>query len=120
MYDKVRVTFSDVSVTVTVPKGTRIIDISEKVGSYIAYNCREGECGSCMFHVIEGYDNLSKMGALEKSTLLNAFHEIIDGWRRIDDPANLVERIQRENIAGKKCRLACQTKVEGDVTVAPF
>ena len=68
----------------------------------------------------QGYDNLSKMGVLEKSTLLNAFHEIIDGWRRVDDPAELVERIQRENIGGKKCRLACQTKVEGDVTVAPF
>ena len=35
---KAKIKFADVNVTVTVPVGTRIIEISEKVGSYIAYN----------------------------------------------------------------------------------
>ncbi|MFA6179339.1 MAG: 2Fe-2S iron-sulfur cluster binding domain-containing protein [Candidatus Methylopumilus sp.] len=117
---KAKVTFSDVNVTVNVPVGTRIIELSEAVGSYIAYNCREGDCGVCMFEVTKGQENLSAVTAEEKAVLRARFQEIIDGWRAIPDIAALQTKMQRENFAGKHCRLACQTQVFGDVTVAPL
>ncbi|MGV3582986.1 MAG: 2Fe-2S iron-sulfur cluster-binding protein [Methylophilus sp.] len=117
---KAKVTFSDVGVTVVVPVGSRIIDLSESVGSYIAYSCREGDCGVCMFEVVKGQENLSEITADEKTVLKHRFYEIIDGWRATSDIAQLQTKMQRENFAGKCCRLACQTQVYGDVTVAPL
>ena len=117
---KVKVTFSDVNVTVNVPVGTRIIEISEAVGSYIAYNCREGDCGVCVFEVIKGQENLSELTKEEKAVLLAHFQEVIDGWRAAPNIEILQSKMQRENFAGKYCRLACQTQVFGDVTVAPL
>ena len=117
---KAKVKFADVNVTVTVPVGTRIIEISEKVGSYIAYNCREGDCGSCLFTVLDGADNLSKPSALENSTLLEHFQSVLDGWRAAGDIESLQAMMLRENFAGKVCRLACQTQVFGDATVSPL
>ena len=117
---KARVKFADVTVTVTVPVGTRIIEISEEVGSYIAYSCREGDCGTCVFTVLEGAENLSKPSALEKATLLVHFQKIVDGWRGAGDLESLKAMMRRENFADKECRLACQTQVFGDATVAPF
>jgi len=117
---KAKVTFSDVGVTIVVPVGSRIIDLSESVGSYIAYNCREGDCGVCMFEVVKGQENLSELTANEKTVLKQRFYEIIDGWRSTSDINKLQEKMSRENFAGKHCRLACQTQVYGDVTVAPM
>jgi ferredoxin len=117
---KAKVTFSDVSVTVTVPVGVRIIEISEAAGSYIAYSCREGECGTCMFQVVDGSENLSEPSELEKRTLLAGFKEIIAGWQSVNDVRQLHAKILRENFAGKECRLACQAQVFGDVTVMPL
>lgn len=117
---KAKVTFSDVNVTVNVPVGTRIIEISEAVGSYIAYNCREGDCGVCVFEVIKGQENLSELTKEEKAVLLAHFQEVIDGWRSAPNIEILQTKMQRENFAGKYCRLACQTQVFGDVTVAPL
>ncbi len=45
---KARLKFEDIDVTVTVPAGSRVIEISEKVNSGIIYGCREGDCGSCL------------------------------------------------------------------------
>jgi len=117
---KARVTFSDVNVTVTVPVGTRIIELSEGVGSYINYSCREGDCGTCLLQVIKGEENLSKPSELEQNALLEKFREIVDGWRNAPTVEAMESRIQRENFAGKHVRLACQTQVFGDVTVAPL
>ena len=107
-------------VTVNVPVGTRIIELSEAVGSYIAYNCREGDCGVCLFEVIKGRENLSELSDQEKTVLRAHFQEIMDGWRAIGDLDKLQARMQRENFIGKHCRLACQTQVFGDVIVAPL
>ncbi|MBV5310649.1 2Fe-2S iron-sulfur cluster binding domain-containing protein, partial [Chromatium okenii] len=46
-----KITFTDIGQTVNVPAGTRIIEISEKIGAGIIYGCREGDCGTCMMHV---------------------------------------------------------------------
>lgn len=117
---KAKVTFSDVNVTVNVPVGTRIIELSEAVGSYIAYNCREGDCGVCLFEVVKGQENLSALTNEEKIVLRARFQEILDGWRATPSIEALQAKMQRENFAGKHCRLACQTQVFGDVTVAPL
>ena len=117
---KAKVKFADVNVTVTVPVGTRILEISEKVGSYIAYNCREGDCGQCMCAVIEGAGNLSEPSALEKATLLQAYRDTLDAWRSLDSAEAIAAAMRREGLTGKTCRLACQTQVFGDTVVAPL
>jgi len=90
-----KLTFVDVALTVNVPQGTRIIEISEKVGSGITYGCREGECGTCITRVVEGMENLSEPSALET-------------------------RVLKDNLAGRNDRLACQCQVlTGTVKVRP-
>ncbi|MDY6992932.1 MAG: 2Fe-2S iron-sulfur cluster binding domain-containing protein [Pseudomonadota bacterium] len=91
---KAQLTFSDINMTVTVPIGVRVIEISEKVGAGIVYGCREGDCGTCLMEVEEGWNNLSTPSVLE-------------------------DKILRENMAGKHHRLACQAQVLGDVKVRP-
>jgi ferredoxin len=92
---KATITFADINVTVTVPAGTRVIEISEKVGSGITYCCREGDCGTCMMKVTEGWDNLT-------------------------EPSVLEDKVLRDNFAGKQNRLACQAQVLGGaISVKP-
>ncbi len=91
---KAKVTFSDIELTVNVPVGTRVIEISEKVGSGIIYGCRECDCGTCMMKVEEGWNNLS-------------------------EPTVLEDKVLRENMAGRHYRLACQAQGVGDVKVRP-
>ena len=91
---KAKLTFKDTGITVTVPVGVRVIEISEKVGSNIIYGCREGDCGTCLMKVEEGWENLSTPSVIE-------------------------DKVLRENAAGKHYRLACQAQVLGDATVSP-
>lgn len=92
---KANVTFEDINVTVTVPAGTRLIEISEKVGAGITYGCREGECGTCMMKIVAGMENMTDRSVLE-------------------------DKVLQENMAGRSHRLACQAQVlGGDVVVRP-
>jgi len=91
---KAKITFADIDLTITVPVGTRVIEVSEKVGSAITYGCRECDCGNCLMEVVEGAENLS-------------------------EPSVLEERVLRESLAGRNERLACQAQVLGQVTVKP-
>ena len=92
---KSKVTFEDIDVTVLVPSGTRIIEVSEKVGAGITYGCREGDCGTCMM-------------------------KITDGWNHLTEPSVLEDKVLRENFAGKHNRLACQAQVlDGEISVRP-
>ncbi len=91
---KARLTFADINTTVTVPAGSRVIEISDKVNSGIIYGCREGDCGTCLMKVTEGIENLSAPSVLEA-------------------------KILKEHYAGQDFRLACQAQVLGDVTVRP-
>jgi ferredoxin len=87
--------FADIDITVTVPVGTRIIDMAEKVGSAISYGCREGECGTCLSRIVSGGEYLSP-------------------------PTVFEQRVLKENLAAHNDRLACQCRVlGGDVTVQP-
>ena len=91
---KANVTFADIGKTVTVPEGTRLIDISEGVGSGIMYGCRQCGCGRCMTEVVAGEDGLEPPSVLEIKVL-----EHYEG--------------------GANSRLACQVRVKGDVTLRP-
>ena len=85
---KANVTFEKLGVTLTVPAGTRLIEISEKIGAGITYSCREGECGTCMVKVTSGMEHISERSVLE-------------------------DKVLQENMAGKDHRLACQAQVLG-------
>lgn len=91
---KAKVTFSDINLTVSVPIGSRVIEISEKVGSNLIYGCREGDCGTCLM-------------------------KVEDGWENLSTPTVVEEKVLRENQAGRHYRLACQAQVLGDITVRP-
>ncbi|MEJ2170227.1 MAG: 2Fe-2S iron-sulfur cluster-binding protein [Desulfobacterales bacterium] len=91
---KANLTFKDIGLTVSVPVGVRVIEISEKVGAGVVYGCREGDCGTCMMKVEEGWDNLST-------------------------PTIIEDKVLKENLAGRHYRLACQAQIIGDVTVSP-
>ncbi len=85
---KSNVTFEKLGITVTVPAGTRLIEISEKVGASITYGCREGECGTCMMKIVSGMEHMSERSVLE-------------------------DQVLQENMAGRNHRLACQAQVLG-------
>jgi ferredoxin len=91
---KAQLTFDDINVTVTVPAGTRVIEISDKVNSGIIYGCREGDCGTCLMRVVKGWENLT-------------------------EPSVLEDKVLREHFAGRHFRLACQAQVLGDIVVRP-
>ena len=91
---KAKITFEDIHQTVNVPAGTRIIEISEKIGAGVIYGCREVDCGTCMMEVTEGWNNLT-------------------------EPSVLEEKVLRENMAGRHNRLACQAQILGDCKVKP-
>lgn len=93
---KGKITFVDIEVSVNVPAGTRVIEVSEKVGAGIIYGCREGDCGTCLMRVVSGMEYLSPPTALE-------------------------DKVLKENMAGKDMRLACQAQMlgEGEVKIKP-
>ena len=92
---KADVTFEDIGVTVTVPAGTRLIEVSEKAGAGITYSCREGECGTCIMKIVSGMENLAQRSVLE-------------------------DKVLQENLAGRNDRLACQAQVlRGEIVVRP-
>lgn len=91
---KYNITFADIGATITVPRGTRIVEVAEKVGASIPFGCKENDCGDCMVDVLQGAGNLSAPSALEADLLKKKF-------------------------AKPGFRLACQAMVLGDVTVKP-
>lgn len=93
---KGKLTFVDINVSVNVPAGTRVIEVSEKVGAGVIYGCREGDCGTCLMKIVSGGEYLSEPTALE-------------------------DRVLKENMAGKDMRLACQAQLigGGEVKVKP-
>ena len=92
---KAKVTFHDIGVSVTVPAGTRLIEVSEKVGAGITYGCREGECCTCLTKIISGGENLAAPSVLE-------------------------DQVLKDNLAPRGHRLACQAQIiGGEIVVKP-
>jgi len=91
---KYNITFADIGATISVPRGTRIVEVAEKVGASIPFGCKENDCGDCVIEILNGAENLSSPSALEVDLLKI----------KLAKPGN---------------RLACQAMVLGDVTVKP-
>jgi len=91
---KYNITFADIGTTLSVPRGTRIVEVAEKVGASIPFGCKENDCGDCMVEVLQGAGNLSIASALETELL-------------------------KQKFATPNHRLACQAMVLGDVTIKP-
>lgn len=91
---KYNITFADIQTTVSVPRGTRIVEVAEKVGASIPFGCKENDCGDCMVDVLEGLANLSAPSVLEIDLL-------------------------KQKFAKPNHRLACQAMVLGDITIKP-
>jgi ferredoxin len=92
---KAELTFKDIDKTVTVATGERVIDVSEREGSGIVYGCKEGDCGTCIM-------------------------DVLDGWENLSQPSVVEDKILRENAAGRHQRLACQAQIlGGKVVVKP-
>ncbi len=90
---KANVTFEKLGITINVPAGTRLIEISEKINAGITYGCREGECGTCMVCISSGMEHMSERSVLE-------------------------DKVLQENMAAANQRLACQAQVlGGDIAV---
>lgn len=80
-------------VSVDVETGVKLLDVCRDVGSSIPFGCTNGVCGTCITKIIKGKENLSLMEAREKNTL--EMFGALDGEHR----------------------LACQCRVNGDVTL---
>jgi nitrite reductase (NADH) large subunit len=92
--DEVTVAFKP-GPTVHAKVGQALLDIAEASQVPIESGCRMGMCGSDPVRVLEGEDNLSKMRSAERRTL-----------GRLG--------------LGADCRMACVSRVQGPVVVAPL
>ncbi len=92
---KAKVTFADTGETIDVNPGTSLVNVSEQTETGIMYGCRQCSCGTCMTEVVEGMDNLDPASVMEIDVL--EFHG-----------------------ASANTRLACQTRIQGDVTFRPI
>ena len=88
------ITFADTGTTATVARGTRIVEVAEKLGANIPFACKENDCGDCMIEVLKGAKNLSA-------------------------PSQLELKLLKQKAAKASNRLACQAMVLGDVTIKP-
>ena len=101
------VTFKKEKKTIEVPAGANLRKEARKAGIevypglYKIFNCRGmGLCCSCRVYIKDGIQNVSKQGLWERLHLFL-------------NPFGFFARLGNE----KQLRLACQTKVQGDVTV---
>lgn len=76
-----------------VPSGIALLDAGEKAGAEMEAGCFHCNCGTCAVEVLEGMENLPPPSAEEL--------DVLDEWNR--DPDHF--------------RLACCTKMKGDVTI---
>jgi ferredoxin len=86
------VRFEDDDLDVEVETGANLRDVAETEAASISFGCEQGICGTCLIEVASGADNLSDAEEIEEETL----------------QAMGAEEGQR---------LACQCRVEGDITV---
>lgn len=86
------VRFEDDDLEVEVEIGANLRDAAETESASISFGCDQGICGTCLVDLVEGGDNLSDSEEVEEETL----------------QAMGAEEGQR---------LACQCRVEGDITV---
>ena len=87
-----KVTITTDDLTIDVENGYQLIEMCEDHDTSILFGCRDGACGACMVKVLEGKEHISPMENDEKDFL--------------------------ETMAAEENeRLACQSKVYGDVKI---
>lgn len=81
------------SLSYSIPSGTELLQ-AYKINPVLPlkFGCTKGQCAVCVFHVVKGQENLSKMTKQERKTL------------------------EKKNL-DSSCRLACQCALLGDVTI---
>ena len=85
--------------------GQIIFDGLEDQGIILPHGCLAGSCGSCRIEILEGAENLSEPGYVEKNT--------IDAIKKNADETN-----QGGLDANKNIRLSCRAKVFGPIKIA--
>lgn len=88
-----KVTYKNDNSTVEVENGEKLMNVTNDNDWPVAYGCEDGLCGTCIVKVDSGYENLNSPSDVEEMTLTAM--GVFDG----------------------KHRLACQCKVNGDVTI---
>jgi ferredoxin len=77
-----------------VPDNSRFLDVIDTLDTGLVYGCRAGGCGTCMIRVVAHPEGLSPMRAAE-------------------------QRVLAALRAPSDHRLACVSRLQGDVTVEP-
>ena len=88
----VKVHFLLEDLLVQAPEGTSLQRVAEASGADITFGCGTGSCGTCRVKLVEGADHAGPLSPEERDYL------------------------QRLG-AGEGERLACQVRVQGDMTV---
>ena len=91
--NKITISYNGESSTHTLRNGLSFQALCAKEKTPIEYDCRDSDCGICIFRVVEGIENLSAPKEKERD-YLKAMH------------------------ADEDERLACQCRVLGDVSIA--
>ncbi len=107
-FDKVekpmpRVSIADTEKVFEVEEGRILYDSLADQGEDLPHGCLAGSCGACRIEVITGKENLTPPGIIESNTLESLREEFI-------------EKRGKESVEGKTIRLACRSKVNGDVS----
>ena len=87
-----------------VNQGQILFDELERQGFILPHGCLAGSCGACRIEILEGAENLSQLGAVEKDTV----ESIIKTY---------CETNRAEAVVNKNLRLSCRTKVLGDIII---
>jgi ferredoxin len=87
------ITYQTSGKSVEVPVESNLLRSSIRYQGNVPFKCGAGLCGTCKVRIVEGYANLSPVGKKE------------------------IQRLGQEKI-DEGYRLACQTFIHGDVTVA--
>ncbi|AJY76482.1 2Fe-2S iron-sulfur cluster-binding protein [Paenibacillus beijingensis] len=87
------ITYQNSGKTIEVDKDANILRTSIRYEGTVPYKCGGGLCGTCRVRIVDGHDNLSRVMKKE------------------------IDRLGAERIE-EGYRLACQTFVTGDVTIA--
>lgn len=87
-----KITFKNTGETIETAQGTLLKDVARDKGWPIAFGCEDGVCGTCLVKIESGKENLNPMEEKEDQTL------------------------EMMCMKDGEHRLACQCKVNGDVT----
>lgn len=90
-----------------VKEGDIIFDALDNQGKKLPHGCLAGSCGACRIEVLEGAQNLKPPSAIETNTV----ESIRDEYEN---------KHGKGSLDGRTVRLACRTKVLGDVSIIPF